>query len=101
VTPNAESAATPPASRVDLAAAATEPDEAAAGSRRRACADVMAADGGVRGRSQRAIDCAGRWLKGEADEFSDGVKRQLDNVGTGLDKIGRGLQSLGAKLRRP
>ena len=82
VTPNAESAATPPASRVDLAAAATEPDEAAAGSRRRACADVMAADGGVRGRSQRAIDCAGRWLKGEADEFSDGVKRQLDNVGT-------------------
>jgi hypothetical protein len=61
----------------------------------------MTADGGVRARGQRAIDCAGRWLKGEADEFRDGVKRQLDNVGTGLDTIGRGLQSLGAKLRRP
>jgi hypothetical protein len=78
-------------------------DQATADDRgvRRMCADVTAPDGGIRGRSQRAIDCAGRWLKGEADEFRDGVKRQLDLVGSGLDKVGRGLQSLGDKLRRP
>jgi hypothetical protein len=61
----------------------------------------MTANGGVRARGQRALDCAGRWLKGEADEFRDGVRRQLDTVGAGLDKVGRGLQSLGEKLRRP
>ena len=65
------------------------------------CADVTAADGGIRARSQRVIDCAGRWLKGEADEFRDGVKRQVETFRSGLDKIGRGLQSLGDKLRRP
>jgi hypothetical protein len=101
VTPNAESATTPPPSPVDRAAVSTQPDDDAATARKRACADVMTADDGVRARSQRAVDCAGRWLKGEADEFRDGVKRQLDNVRDGLDKVGRGLQSLGDKLRRP
>ena len=40
------------------------------------------------------------WLKGESREFTDGVKRQVDDFRTGVDRVGRGLQWLGSKLRR-
>ena len=57
------------------------------------CPDVSAADssdGRTRG-----------WLKGQSQEFRDGVTRQVGDFRTGLDRVGRGLQWLGSKLRRP
>jgi hypothetical protein len=53
-----------------------------------------------RSRSQRVVDCVGGWLKGEAQEFREGVKREMEEFRTGIDRIGRGLQSFGSKLRR-
>jgi hypothetical protein len=47
-----------------------------------------------------AFDCVGGWLKGEAREFRDGTRREVENVRAGFDRIGRGLSSLGSKLRR-
>jgi hypothetical protein len=65
------------------------------------CADLngeAAPDG--RTRSQRVADCVGGWVKGQTQEFRDGVTRGVDDVRAGVDKVGRGLQWLGGKLRR-
>jgi hypothetical protein len=65
-----------------------------------ACAAVTASDGGVRPRSRRAVECVGGWLKGQAREARDGVRREIDDFRAGVDRVGRGLQALGDKLRR-
>jgi hypothetical protein len=66
------------------------------------CPDVSAADSSDgRTRGQRVADCARGWLKGQSQEFRDGVTRQVGDFRTGLDRVGRGLQWLGSKLRRP
>src|SRR5262245_33620648 len=60
------------------------------------CSDLSgeaAPDG--RTRTQRVADCVGGWVKGEAREFRDGVKRNFDEFRGGIDKVGRGLQWLG------
>jgi hypothetical protein len=49
---------------------------------------------------QRVVDCVGGWLKGEAQEFRDGTRREVENFRAGFDRIGRGLSSFGSKLRR-
>jgi len=67
-----------------------------------ACDDVTATDSlDDRTRRQRVSDCVGGWLKGQSRQFSDGVKREVDDFRNGLDQVGRGLQWLGSKFRRP
>ena len=48
-----------------------------------------------------SIESKPSWLKGQSQEFRDGVTRQVGDFRTGLDRVGRGLQWLGSKLRRP
>jgi hypothetical protein len=70
------------------------------------CADmaaVMRGDPSSDGRThkQRVVDCVGGWLKGQSQEFRDGMKREFGEFRGGVDTVGRGLQWLGSKLRRP
>jgi len=53
-----------------------------------------------RSRRQRVVDRVGGWLEGEAQEFRDGTRREVENFRAGFDRLGRGLSSLGGKLRR-
>jgi len=43
--------------------------------------------------------CAKGWLKGEVQEFRDGVKREVGEFRAGFVKVRQGLQRLGSKLR--
>jgi hypothetical protein len=55
------------------------------------------ADGRTRG--QAVADCVGGWVKGEAQEFRDGVKRGIGDFRAGFDRFRRGLSDLGSKIR--
>jgi hypothetical protein len=56
-------------------------------------------DGRTRG--QAVSDCVGGWVKGEVQEFRDGVKREIGEFRAGFDRVRRGLRDLGSKLRGP
>jgi hypothetical protein len=105
VTADSAPSATPPSSHVDPRHVVIAPETTAAAVAKPACPDVAAMVKGrssldERSRSQRVVDCVGGWLKGEAQEFREGVKREMEEFRTGIDRIGRGLQSFGSKLRR-
>jgi hypothetical protein len=53
-------------------------------------------DGRTRG--QAVADCVGGWVKGEVQEFRDGVKREIGEFRTGYDRLRRGLRDLGSRL---
>lgn len=48
---------------------------------------------------EQANECAKGWLKGEVQEFRDGVKREIGEFRAGFVKVRQGLQRLGSKLR--
>jgi cell division septum initiation protein DivIVA len=39
------------------------------------------------------------WLKGEVQEFRDGVKREIDDFRSAYDKLRRGVRQLRSKIR--
>ena len=45
-------------------------------------------------------DCIGGWLEAEAQEFRDGVKREIDDFQAGVDRLRRGVKQLRWKLPR-
>jgi hypothetical protein len=49
-------------------------------------------------RSQAVADCVVGWLKGEVDEFRDGVKREIEEFRSGFDRVHRALQRFGSKV---
>jgi hypothetical protein len=46
------------------------------------------------------VDCVGGWLRGEAQEFRDGVERGLGEFRTGFDRLRREIRELGGKIGR-
>jgi hypothetical protein len=49
-------------------------------------------------RTQDVADCVAGWLKGEVDEFRDGVKREIEEFRSGFDRVRRTLQRFGSKV---
>jgi hypothetical protein len=52
-------------------------------------------------RNQAVADCVARWLKGEVEEFRDGVKREIGEFRAGFDTVRRALQRFGSKVGSP
>jgi hypothetical protein len=49
-------------------------------------------------RTQGVANCVGGWLKGEVDEFRDGVKREIGEFRAGFDTVRRTLQRFCSKV---
>jgi hypothetical protein len=52
----------------------------------------------LKSRGEAAADCVGGWVKGEAREFRDGVKRQVGEFAAGFDKVRLGVSRLRSRL---
>ena len=50
-------------------------------------------------RGQVVADCVVGWLKGEMQEFRDGMRREIDELRAGFDRVRGALQRLRSELR--
>ena len=49
-------------------------------------------------RAPAVADCVEGWVKGEVQEFRDGVTREIGEIRTGFDRFRRGVRDFGSKL---
>jgi hypothetical protein len=104
-TPNDPQAVPPPTSRPAPVAVARVPSDVRdAVSTSGGCAGPSVSEAGQpevsqgQPRNQAVADCVVGWLKGEVQEFRDGVKREIGEFRAGFDTVRRALQRFGSKV---
>jgi hypothetical protein len=102
--PDDAHSAPPPTSRPEPVTVATAPPDVRDAGPAPGCGRASVTEAGYeeagdgQPRTQGLANCVGGWLKGEVDEFRDGVKREIGEFRAGFDTVRRALQRFCSKV---